>query len=303
MDIQTIINSRYSVSLALRIGRLLPPSVGHRLADAVGGWLGSLRQTSIVQTVEANQRVIGGEGLSREELARRTRATFRQTGRCLYDLYHTAERPDAILEQVRFSVGFDRCVEQICSGRQGTLLVCPHLSNFDLAGRAIAFRGIHLLVLSYPGPPGGYRTQNRLRSVAGLDMAPMSIEALRRATDVLNAGGAVLTGVDRPIADSKYRPSFFGQPVSLPVFHVRLALKLGLPITVVACQAQPDGNYQILASDPIPMQPNPDLVTETVRNAEAVLRVIQEWIRLTPEQWAMFYPVWPEINGQRQGEQ
>jgi KDO2-lipid IV(A) lauroyltransferase len=131
----------------------------------------------------------------------------------------------------------------------------------------------------------------------------MSIEALRRATDVLNAGGAVLTGVDRPIADSKYRPSFFGQPVSLPVFHVRLALKLGLPITVVACQAQPDGNYQILASDPIPMQPNPDLVTETVRNAEAVLRVIQEWIRLTPEQWAMFYPVWPEINGQRQGEQ
>jgi phosphatidylinositol dimannoside acyltransferase len=297
MNFQTIINSRYSVSLALRIASMLSPAAGGRLADGLGGWIGGLRQTGIVQAVEANQRVVGGEGLSREELARRTRETFRQTGRSLYDLYHTVERPEAVLEKVRFSAGFERCIEQICTGRQGTLLVCPHLSNFDLAGKAIAYRGIHLLVLSYPGPSGGYRTQNRLRSVAGLEMAPMSIAALRRATETLEAGGTVLTGVDRPITDTKYRPSFFGQPASLPVSHVRLALKLGLPITVVACQAQPDGFYQILASDPLPMQPHPDLVTETVRNAEAVLRVIEEWIRRTPEQWAMFYPVWPEIKG------
>jgi KDO2-lipid IV(A) lauroyltransferase len=262
-----------------------------------------MRRTGIVRAVEANQWVVGSEALSRDELAHRTRAVFRQDARCLYDLYHSLEQPDAIRQMFRFTPGFERVREQICAGRQGTLLVCPHLGNFDLAGHAMAYRDVRPLVLSYPQPSEGYRVQNRLRSTAGLKMTPMSMQALRQATETLSQGGAVLTGVDRPIAGEKYRPVFFGRPAALPVWHVRLALKVRLPITVIACQILPDGGYQITASDPIPIQPHPDLVTETIRNAEAVLRVIEEWIRQAPEQWAMFYPVWPEtiteLRGQR----
>jgi hypothetical protein len=40
--------------------------------------------------------------------------------------------------------------------------------------------------------------------------------------------------------------------------------------------------------------PDPDLLTETVRNAEAVLEVVSDAIRKVPDQWAMYYPVWPD---------
>jgi phosphatidylinositol dimannoside acyltransferase len=302
-SLQRLINSRYSLSLALELARLLPQAAGYRLADWAGSGIGRLRRSGIVQAVAANQWVVGGQALGTDELARRTRATFQNTGRCLYDLYHDVGNAQGILNKVAFSPAFERLAEQMCTGKRGTLLVCPHLSNFDLAGQAMAYRGLRLLVLSHPQPSGGYRTQNRLRSVAGLEMTPMSLEALRRATETLKAGGTVLTGIDRPISDTKYRPIFFGRPAALPVSHIRLALKFNLPITVVACQAQASGGYQIMASDPIPMQPHPDLIYETVRNAEAVLRVIQEWILQAPEHWAMYYPVWPETIGELRGSQ
>ncbi len=301
-NLQSLINSQYGVGLALGVGRLLPPKAGHRLADGVGGWIGGLRRTGIVRAVEANQWVVGGGNLTRGELDYRIRATFQRTGRCLYDLYHSLDRPESILAQFSYTAEFERVREQICAGRQGTLLVCPHLGNFDMAGHAMAYRGVRPLVLSYPQPSDGYRAQNRLRGLAGLKMMPMSIQALRQASETLREGGAVLTGVDRPIVDEKYRPVFFGRPAALPVSHIRLALKHHLPVTIVACQVKPDGGYQIRASDPIPMRPHPDLVSETVRNAEAVLRVIEEWILGSPEQWAMFYPVWPETICELRGD-
>jgi phosphatidylinositol dimannoside acyltransferase len=301
-NLQSLINSQYGVGLAMGVGKLLPPAVGYRLADGVGGWIGGLRRTGIVRAVEANQWVVGGGNLNTGELDKRVRATFRQTGRCLYDLYHTLGRPEDIPAQFSYTPEFERLREQVCSGRQGTLIVTPHLGNFDLAGHAIASRGLRPLVLSYPQPSSGYQAQNRLRESAGLKMMPMSIQALRLASETLRDGGAVLTGVDRPIVDEKYRPTFFGRPAALPVSHIRLALKHNLPVTIVACQVTPEGGYQVRASDPIPMRPDPDLVSETVRNAEAVLRVIEEWIVHAPEQWAMFYPVWPETICELRGD-
>jgi len=113
-----------------------------------------------------------------------------------------------------------------------------------------------------------------------------------------------VTGVDRPLStseDAKYRPRFFGRAAALPVFHIRLALKHNLPIIVVGGARKANGCYSVWASDPIPMQRHSDMVQETVQNAEAVLAVIADYIRQAPEQWAMYYPVWPETLDQAPG--
>ncbi|HWT80255.1 MAG TPA: hypothetical protein VN648_15840 [Candidatus Methylomirabilis sp.] len=305
MTFQNVLNSRYSVGLAQSLGRAVPLPMGYRIADWAGGQISRLGRTGIVQAVAANQRVVGGPDLAEAELARRVRAVFQNTGRCQFDFYHRLGRPEKILAVMSFSDEFERCLEKVCStrpGEPGTLLVCPHLSNFELAGQAIALRGVRPLLLSFPQPKGGYQQQNQLRIQAGLETVPTSVEALRRATRTLETGGVVLTGVDRPIQGGKYRPMFFDRPASLPVMHVRLAMKLGIPITVIACSTLPDGTYRTIVSDPIPMQPDADLARGLVRNAEVVLRVIEKWIRQAPEQWSMFYPVWPEISSAPQGE-
>ncbi len=173
-------------------------------------------------------------------------------------------------------------------------MVCPHLTNIDLIGHAAALAGMRFQVLSYPDPPASYRITNRLRSASGIDVTPMSIQALRKATTRLREHGFVLTGVDRPIDDEKYRPLFFGRRASLPVGHVRLALMTNVPVVVITGILQPGGRYRVWASDPIWMQPDDDLTTEIVTNAEKILRIIEQEILKAPEQWTMFYPVWPD---------
>ena len=34
---------------------------------------------------------------------------------------------------------------------------------------------------------------------------------------------------------------------------------------------------------------------ELIVNAEAVLKVAEGYLKKAPEQWAMFYPVWPQV--------
>jgi KDO2-lipid IV(A) lauroyltransferase len=108
-------------------------------------------------------------------------------------------------------------------------------------------------------------------------------------------GGNVLTGLDRPVETLKYQPKFFGYPASLPVVYTHLALQAKVPVVVVSAITKPDGNYFLYASDPIKMISNGDMYTESVRNAEAVLEVAEEIIRKYPQQWSMFYPVWPQF--------
>jgi len=203
--------------------------------------------------------------------------------------------PTASQRMVHFAPAFEDYVERAREGKQGFLFVSAHISSFDMALRAMVQHGLRCQILSVPEPPGGYRWQNQMRREAGLEITPMSIAALRQASDRLREGGCVLTGVDRPIPEEKYRPRFFGRLSSLPVTHVRLALKTRVPVVVLGNQMLADGTCCVDASESISMKPDPDLETELVRNAEAILDVVTGYVRRVPQQWSMFYPVWPEL--------
>jgi phosphatidylinositol dimannoside acyltransferase len=292
LKFQDILNSRYGTVFALWLGRTLPPRLGYWIAHQVGTLFGRNRRFTQSQAVRANQWVVHGGSLSQRDLDRLAVATFRNAGRFLYDFFHNLRNPEAVLRMTEFEPSFLRYLEKC--GKEAQLLVCPHMTNTDLIGRAAALSGLKMQILSYPQPPGGYRLTNQIREEVGIDVTPMSISALRQATVNLQNNGTVLTGIDRPIQDHKYEPIFFGRPAALPVAHVRLALKLKLPVIVISGYLRPDGKYVVWASDPIPMRPNPDLHTETVRNAEAILEVVADAIQKAPDQWAMYYPVWPK---------
>lgn len=301
MKLQDFLNSRGAIALGLGVSSMVPPRIGLPFARWLGNRVASRRRNAFVRAVRANQWVINRGLVTPRELDHLTDETFRSTAQSLYEFWHYYGSPRQVMEMVEFEPSFLRCFEQARREEQGMLFVVPHISNFDLIGRAIVLRGLHLHILSYPQPPGGYRWQNLLRQLHGLTVTPMSVQALRKASETLRAGRAVLTGVDRPLPDgedAKYRVRFFGRLASMPVFHIRLALKHRIPITVLGGCRMPDGCYRIWASDPIPMQPSSDLVEETVTNAETILSVIADFIRRAPQQWAMFYPVWPEIVDQ-----
>lgn len=291
----SLVNSRLGVRLALGLARALPPRLGIGLAELLGSVYGRLTHLPQVQAVCANQWVVSGKSLNAADLRRQTRAVFRMDGRALYDFYHRLNDPTGVLALVDFDPSYEELMARCREGRQGILLLGTHTANFDLAGRATALRDVSMLVLSYPQPPGGYQLQNQLRQVARAEIEPISPSALRQAVERLRSGGTVVTGIDRPIQGSNYPVQFFGRPAQLPVGHVRLALKTKSLVYLMGARYQPSGRLRVWALGPIPMRPDEDLQRETTRNAEAILAAAEEIIRPAPQQWSMFYPVWPDV--------
>lgn len=293
MSLQDLINGEIGVNLAKSVARNLPEKTGFNLAHSIAKIISQRENSQMVRCVRANQWVVSGKKLTGDELDQRVRDVFNHTAYCLFDLYHNIDKPKTLLEKITFSPKLVDTLADREKCDEGTIYLTPHLSNFDLAGRAITYSGHHILVLSYPNPNKGYQMQNKMRKEYDIEIMPMSVESLRLGKQRLQEGKAIITGLDRPLNESKYHPKFFGYPSMLPVTYIKLALQTKSPVIVVACIGNEDGKYSADASDPIYMDQYDDPVQEMERNAEKVLKQAEIYIRAHTNQWSMFYPVWP----------
>jgi len=295
MNLQTILNSSIGVGTALALGQIIPEKTAYRFVNFVTRRIVSKPDRTMVKATRANQWVVAGENIPPEELDRRTLAVFDSIGCSLFDFYHNLRRLQKLKQLVTFSPRFQAVFQERLEEKHGVIFITPHTSAFDLAGAALALNGLHFQTLSFPNVNDGYAWQNRIRRHLGLEVTPLSMSSLQLARERLQKGGTILSGLDRPHPSSNYKPRFFGRPAALPVFHVRLGLRNNCPIQVIGVNTQPEGNYLIDCSDPIWMQPDPDPYEEIIKNAEKVLLAGEIFIRKAPEQWAMTYPVWPEV--------
>ncbi|MBC8496460.1 MAG: lysophospholipid acyltransferase family protein [Anaerolineales bacterium] len=301
LDFQSLSSSRFGVNLALWIGRTMPPVLSYRIAN-FGANLLAKRDNAMTQAIRANQWVIRGENSSPEELDQAVREVFQHAGRGFADLYHNLMNPEGIKRLCPLTASIEKLLEINQPDTPGAFIVAPHLSAFDIALLALAYHGLRGKVLTYGNPPGGYELQNEIRASTGLEITPvLGEETHLEAIEYMRQGGAVITAVDRPIRKKAHTLTFFGRPSPLPAGHIRMALEADMPVIIAAAQMTEAGKYRINISDPIPMVPHSDPDIEIRQNAEAVLKAIEEFIRLEPGQWLMYYPAWPEVmmNGER----
>lgn len=294
MSLQSIVNSAFGMSIALFIGGMVPERLGNSVARRFAHRISRRKDDPLVRAVRLNQWVVRGMP-GKADLDACVEQVFQSQGRFLFDFYHNLHRPKKVRRMVRFSPGFQTLLERCRSGSYPVLFVSPHVGPIDLAGYAIALAGLPVQLLSYPQVNSGYAWQNLLRRQQGLNITPLSPSSLTRARIRLQQGGTVLTGLDRPNPGVGYAPRFFGFPAELPVFYVRLALKTGVPVYVLAVSAHTTGSYLLEVSEPVAMKSHADPHVEVISNAERVLEVAARFIARNPEQWSMFYPVWPEM--------
>jgi KDO2-lipid IV(A) lauroyltransferase len=201
---------------------------------------------------------------------------------------------DAMRGMVDFSPQTLELIERSQTGKDPCVIAGLHLSNFDLAMQVAYLSGLKALAITLPELQGGYQWQFEMRKRIGMEIIPASMSAVREAVERVRSGSMVLTGLDRPLAETRYQPLFFGKPSHVPVHHILIALKAGAPIVIGAAMTQSDGRYIFDVSSPIQMRPYPDRKVEILRNAEAVLEVAEDLISKQPQEWAMFIPVWPD---------
>lgn len=266
------------------------------LINEISSFLSSRKTLDITNAIRNNQDFISGRTLSDQELTQLSKQVLTHAGKCFYDLYHCYNKPEILNELVPWSQEMADLVNHSLEN-QGYLVVAPHLSNFDLVVSRLVKGGFKGKVLSYPNPGSGYQLQNNIREYFGMDIIPLGDSSLEAdIVQYLKDGGVVATGVDRPVPNRKRRhyTSFFGKPSPLPVGYITTALAADVPVIVVAAFMQDNGSYGLRISKPIVLKKFSNKLDEIILNAGRVLNKIEEYILLSPEQWLMFYPVWPD---------
>ena len=301
MTLQAILNSKFSVRVSVMIGRYLSPKVGYRVSQSIASLVSRFENADITKAIRANQFIVNGETNSHRDLVEKTKNVLGHAGRCYYDLNHFFNKPEKLESMVPFSESMKDFIK-ICQQDQGYLVIAPHLSNFDLVVCGLVQHGFKAKVLSYPNPGTGYQLQNEIRSSFGMDVAPLGDSRFEaEIVNYLKNGGVAATGVDRPVPGRKKRHyvNFFGKPSPLPVGYITTALAADVPVIAVASYMLPSGQYDLMNSGPITLKRHRNKLDEIILNTEMVLEKIEGFIQKVPEQWLMFYPVWPDFQDER----
>lgn len=283
------------------IGRYLSPKVGYRVSQSIASLVSRFENADITKAIRANQFIVNGETNSHRDLVEKTKNVLGHAGRCYYDLNHFFNKPEKLESMVPFSESMKDFIK-ICQQDQGYLVIAPHLSNFDLVVCGLVQHGFKAKVLSYPNPGTGYQLQNEIRSSFGMDVAPLGDSRFEaEIVNYLKNGGVAATGVDRPVPGRKKRHyvNFFGKPSPLPVGYITTALAADVPVIAVASYMLPSGQYDLMNSGPITLKRHRNKLDEIILNTEMVLEKIEGFIQKVPEQWLMFYPVWPDFQDER----
>lgn len=298
MDLQRILNSKGAGIWALRISQALPPTVGFQFATLFAGRLARLKDLPIVKAIRLNRWVTSDYELQGEALDLAVRETLQQIAVSYYLLFRHIDQPDALQKLVKFSPEAEKAIAASQENRHGMLVTGVHMSNFDLVIQAAGWSGLCALAISLPEETenlDAVEWQHRFRRRSGIEIVPASISTLRQAIKRMRQGGVVMTGVDRPVERPRLRPVFFGQPASLPVHYVPLALEADAPVILMSAMRKADGKYHIHASPEMRFTTYPERDEQTLANAGRLLEEAERFIRQAPEQWSIFQPAWPEL--------
>lgn len=291
-----LLHSRRIGEFALRLSRGLSPQWGKRVACWAAWLLSRNKQSEVYRALLANQAVLGAGKVGLPTLHQYVRTVLQNTGVSYYNLFHNMQSPAVLQDLVIFSPEIEEIIQRSREGHHGMVVAGVHLSNFDLVAQAAAYHGLKAIGLSIPNPDEAVAWQHDLRRQSGLEILDANLSNLRRVIQRLQDGETVVTGVDRPIPEAKIRPLFFGHPAHLAVHHIQLALKARVPLFVMGAVYGDDGKYTIHSTGEIHLQHGQDHQQELLFNAELVLDQASQLISLAPQQWAIFQPVWPDVD-------
>jgi len=282
--------------VAVGAARMAPPRLANTLVSAAVRRIARDPGSSLARASRINQYVASGYTLTGDALDAAVAENVRTMALFLYDLYRVLGNDAAEDAMVVRDDAFYAFIER--DKTDGPFVyVGAHMGNFDLIGRLLGRNGWHMQALSVPDPRGSYQWQNEMRNQAGFEFTPVSMNSLKTAARRLASGSSVLTGLDRPMPEpDKVEPRFFGHPAPLPLLHVRLAMRAGVPVVACTGRRRPDGRYELLQGDPVVMtgdRPTPDVLRA---NAEAVLAPVERWITADLAQWSMPHVVWPDVE-------
>ena len=248
----------------------------------------------MVSAVKSNLAVVLNTSEDDSALTKHVAKALYYAGMAGFEFFHkVAHGREALGELVPLPPELLEMFEKQKAAGRGMVAVSAHMGALDLAGVAFTVTDFEVQVISYAAPPAGYRLVNDLRSGHGLVITPGSKEALAAATARLESAGIVFTALDRPVPPGRRASDvvFFNRPTRLWNGYTKMAFATGALLFFVWVVRTPQGRYEIRFNEPIDCADPPgdiDYVTSLM------LQQAEDAIRANPDQWLMFFPLWPK---------
>jgi lauroyl/myristoyl acyltransferase len=282
--------------LAYRAGadlaRVTPPAIGSVVAGGLSRVLTVAWPTRRSQ-VERNLRRVSGGTLRGAALERAVSEVFANYARYWHEFFRLQDASrEWILEHCEIE-GVEHIHAALDAGRGG-ILALPHLGNWDMAGATCAALGLPMTAVAEPvEPPELFDWFVASRERIGLEVIPLGPHAGADVTRALAANRIVCLLCDRDLVGNGVSVDFFGETTTVPSGPATLALRTGARLLACASFFAADGYHVGRVAPAIPAEREGRLRADVQRVTEALVREMEAFIRVAPEQWLLMQPNWP----------
>lgn len=274
--------------------RPLPRSLAMLLASVAGGASERLspRRRAVVA---ANLRVVVGEETPERDLRRLVRASFRSYARYWAEVAKLSPADLRHLDRRFVAEGVEHIRAALSTG--GVVFALPHLGSWEIGGiwasrEGFAFTAVAENAVNEEMTRWFIDRRERL----GMHILRFGSDTSVALLNELRAGRAIALVADRDVVGDGIEVPFFGRMTRIPAGPAVLALRTGA--TILPCAVYHDRNGMHRARFGPPIQPTrrASLRDDVTRLTNELVGAFEEFIRVAPEQWHAFQPIWPEVT-------
>ena len=182
--------------------------------------------------------------------------------------------------------------KEFITGRKGGMIaITGHCGNWEWAAHAIGAIAPVTTMQRARDEEHINRLITRMRArrnVRSIDRGGASTG--REMIRALRDGHLLAFLIDQNIRAESVKVPFFGRPALTPIGPARLAIRAGVPVVCIFDERLADGRHVIRIHPPLETSKDDDPILLTARITE----IIEEEIRLRPQQWVWFHDRWRE---------
>ena len=238
---------------------------------------------------DKNLKIAYGDSLTerqRQELIKRVFQSF------TISLSEFLQAPRLTPDQLRSLVKADSyaVVDAVLARGKGMILLAAHFGNWELLARRAALAGYNFAVVARQShDPAFNEVTDKLRENGGYTVLPRG-GSPKAILQRLRGNGIVAILPDQKSEDV-FVP-FFGKPAGTVAGPAVLSLKTGAGIVPMFCPRQPNGTYKMVLYPEINTASTGDADADIKRIMTDINAVIEEMVRLYPEQWLWLHDRW-----------
>lgn len=281
--------------LARGITRILPPAGLARVGDLLGNLytrIGGRRR----EIIDFNLRLAFPDK-SDKERRHLAQAITRHFARSTLDAIRIQGlRPEELLASVEVE-GWEN-VEDAVDLDRGVIFLTAHIGSWEVAALVIGLKlEAGLSVVNRPlDNPLLEAELSRLRELYGNHVFGKK-NIVREMLTRLKQGGAVGILIDQRVHENDgVEVPFFGHPAWTHPILARISRKTGAPVVPTFCLRGDPGSYLLRFDEPVVVEAVPQDQREDVPLTARFMKILEEAIRSSPDQWLWYHDRWKQLR-------